>query len=560
MTDTTWSVASHDVVPPVDFALHLGEVPTYLHALLRAEHSEFTEPYTEVRNRISEVIDENSQRARPGAQAPRPDVSPERLRTWKKVFEEFGLLYVEDDQRLRATALGRLVNGMHDDLRKQIEGANDHVIRLGLSVLSRHTLRNPTVSAAYPPETDVHPYRAIWRACRALDDRLHWEELNRVLMGVLREDDVESSISHIQSIRASVGGSYTTSSAVEALGQPCVAEGAETRRRITPWLTKAGFGGVLLSSDDEGFWHLNPTYLPLIDSELAEPPVVPDGAMNSRRTYLEYVASGATTAAHEPGHSERTVFDETVAAARRYGSQKIIALSGLPSTGKSRMARMVADALSENDPYRVAEIQFHENTTYDKFIEGFTPRRDGSGFELLPMTLRVINDRALRDPGRRTYVLLIEELTRANVHSVLGELLTFIEHRDRKFRLLLSQQETQIAKNLVVLATMNPRDKSALSLDQAILRRLHQISIPPSSEVLRELASANLDPTTATRLCDWFDQFLGILPFGHGEFSDAHSPNELRALWRGTLVHFFTDGSGQVRPIFRDVVDTYPWQ
>lgn len=560
MPDSTWSVASHDVVPPMDFELQLGEVPTYLHALLRAEHTEFLPPYTAVRTRIGEVIDENAQRTRPGAQPPRADVSPERLRTWKKVFEEFGLLYVEDDQRLRSTALGRLVNDLHDDLRQQVEGANDHIIRLGLSVLSRHTLRNPTVSADYPADTDIHPYRAIWRACRALDDRLHWEELNRGLMGVLQEGDVEAAIAAIAIARAACAGDYSTPEAVAALGPPAVDDGAQTRRRVTPWLTKAALGGVLMSQNGEGYWLLNPQFIPLIDEALSEPPVVPPGAMASQKTYLDYVAAGAESTPLEPGSSEQDVFDQAVRAARRYGSHKIIALSGLPSTGKSRMARMVADALSDNDPYRVEEIQFHESTTYDKFVEGFVPRRDGSGFELLPMTLRVINDRALRDPGQRTYVLLIEEFTRANVHAVLGELLTFIEHRGRKFRLLLSQKETQIAENLIVIATMNPRDKSALSLDQAMIRRLHQISIPPSSAVLNEIAKANLDATTATRLTEWFDRFVGILPFGHGEFSDARNPSELRELWNGTLIHFFTDGSGQVRPLFREAVDAYPWQ
>ena len=93
------------------------------------------------------------------------------------------------------------------------------------------------------------------------------------------------------------------------------------------------------------------------------------------------------------------------------------------------------------------------------------PRPWGEGFELTPKTFRVINRRALLDRTGARYVLLIEEFTRANVHSVLGELLTYVEHRDRPFRMALSQEDERVAPNLVILATMNPRDKSALLLD-----------------------------------------------------------------------------------------------
>jgi 5-methylcytosine-specific restriction protein B len=235
------------------------------------------------------------------------------------------------------------------------------------------------------------------------------------------------------------------------------------------------------------------------------------------------------------------------------------------------MARMLAAKLTDNDPYRLEEIQFHETTTYNNFVEGFVPRADGSGYQLRDMTLRAINEKALRDPQERTYVLLIEEFTRADVHSVLGELLTYIEHsvlgelltyiehRDRTFRLPLSQNELRIAPNLVVIATMNPRDRSALTLDDAILRRLHQITLEPDPAILRELIKEKLDPEIVEQLMHWYEQYASTLPFGHGEFVNATSADDLRDIWRGTLIYFLRDSVGNIRQQYQEAATSYPW-
>jgi 5-methylcytosine-specific restriction protein B len=90
-------------------------------------------------------------------------------------------------------------------------------------------------------------------------------------------------------------------------------------------------------------------------------------------------------------------------------------------------------------------------------------------------------------------VLLIEELTRANLAAVLGELLTFIEYRDRPFLTIYSRRPCTVAPNLTILATYNPTDRSALELDAALIRRLRIVDCLPSSDQLGEmLASSSL--------------------------------------------------------------------
>src|SRR6185436_12302947 len=101
---------------------------------------------------------------------------------------------------------------------------------------------------------------------------------------------------------------------------------------------------------------------------------------------------------------------------------------------------------------------------------------------------------AQRDVGNR-YCLLVEEFSRANVTAVIGELMTYIEYRDRVFYTPLSERPVRVAPNLTILATMNPRDRSALEIDDALIRRLRIINCPPDTGQLREMLASSLTGT-----------------------------------------------------------------
>lgn len=556
----TWSVAKHDTIPSVELWLNPLETHAYLFAFLASDGEQFLPPYQGVYQNVGKVIDEAAARERIG-QAPRRDVTPQRLRTWKAVFESFGLLAVDaGTNQIRLTPFGRAVKGLYHEVNDRIEGANDHMARLAVGILNKHTLRNPVDGDDYPEDTDIRPYRFIWRALRRLDDKLHSEELNRVMLHVLRTKDEDDAIERIRDARRAAGGIYTDAN-VALLGEPAVDDGDETTRRITPIFTRAGFGGLLIDpkADNAGFRHLVPRYKHLVDEALQDEPVMPADAQVSAESYLRYLTQVEKVDAPAAQPSDEAEIAQVLGAVERHGTRRIICISGIPGTGKSRLAKLVASRITGDDDYRFEEIQFHESTSYDDFMEGFVARPGGDGFELARKTFRTINRRARLDPSGAKYVLLIEEFTRANVHSVLGELITYIEHRERPFHLALSQDEEKVAKNLVVLATMNPRDKSAVVLDHAILRRLHQIRLDPSPDRLRSMLTGKMDAATLDQLVDWFKKYLGVLPFGHAVFAEARTADDLRDLWLGTIRYFLMDVSGQIRETYKVAAEEYPW-
>lgn len=264
------------------------------------------------------------------------------------------------------------------------------------------------------------------------------------------------------------------------------------------------------------------------------------------------------------GPATETKIDEVVKACERYGSSSIVALAGVPGTGKSYVAWIAAQRLAA-DPLLVKEIQFHQSFSYEEFIEGLRISEDGTVIQ--PGVFLEWNARALDDPDHR-YVILIEELTRANLASVLGELLTFVEYRDRPFITTYSRRPTQVAPNLCLLATFNPTDRSAIEIDAALLRRLRVIPCPPSIEQLSEmLQGRGIRPEVISKLqeifreCEKSPDYEYLMPFGHGIFGDVQAEQpDLHDLWEERIRHFLRRPLFEPNPFADAIKRLYPWK
>jgi len=268
--------------------------------------------------------------------------------------------------------------------------------------------------------------------------------------------------------------------------------------------------------------------------------------------------------------------DEVVAACERYGDRSIIVLSGVAGTSKSHVAWLAAERLTGH-PKFVKEIQFHQGYTYEDFIEGMVPSTSG-GFERKSGVFLAWNDQARKDaeaaaaergtPNR--YVLLIEELTRANITAVLGELMTYIEHRDRYFETPVYATRVQVHRNLHIIGTMNPRDRSALEVDEALIRRLRIIEFPPDVTQLREILAGDPPnpPDITDRLAQMFEvlqqkypkEFTVLMPFGHALFKGVRNEVDLYHLWEHQIRHLLHRPLTPEHRLARDITELYPWK
>lgn len=152
-------------------------------------------------------------------------------------------------------------------------------------------------------------------------------------------------------------------------------------------------------------------------------------------------------------------------------------------------------------------IQFHPAYTYEDFVRGITADISDKGqveYKVENKTLAEFAQKAL-DNQSINYVLIIDEINRANLPSVLGELIYALEYRYnpekpnenlvesvyslKKDELsLASDRVLRLPNNLFIIGTMNTADRSVGHIDYAIRRRFAFVDILPDLEPVHPIA------------------------------------------------------------------------
>ncbi|MFZ7095141.1 AAA family ATPase [Luteimonas dalianensis] len=219
--------------------------------------------------------------------------------------------------------------------------------------------------------------------------------------------------------------------------------------------------------------------------------------------------------------------------------------------------------------YRV--VTFHPSYSYEDFVIGLRPVVGDSGaaagFRMVDGVFKQICAEARSNPGKR-YALFIDEINRANIAKVFGELITLIEPGKRArydaAGNLVAGMEVQlpgtgdedgeaelfgVPENLDIYGTMNTADRSIALLDIALRRRFAFEEMPPDYKILQR----QIDGVDLARLLEEINRRLEFLAdrdrlIGHAYFIHVSDLEELRTVFQLQVIpllqeYFFDDWS-----------------
>ncbi|WP_439395171.1 MrcB family domain-containing protein [Bradyrhizobium sp. PMVTL-01] len=181
-----------------------------------------------------------------------------------------------------------------------------------------------------------------------------------------------------------------------------------------------------------------------------------------------------------------TTAEELEILLSRLELSKNIILQGPPGVGKTFFAQLLAQSfLGRISSERIRNVQFHASYAYEDFVQGYRPDGKG-GFERKDGIFLRFCKRAEADLENK-YVFIIDEINRANLSKVFGELLMLIESdkRDESFAVDLAysigdDKRFYVPDNVHIIGLMNTADRSLALVDYALRRRFEFFDLKPA--------------------------------------------------------------------------------
>jgi 5-methylcytosine-specific restriction protein B len=225
-----------------------------------------------------------------------------------------------------------------------------------------------------------------------------------------------------------------------------------------------------------------------------------------------------------------------------------------PAAGRYHRMRHVRWLAVFDAKREVSEI-FDRN-----FMQASLYRLDRGGLRL-DVLQRLINQEVAAGPQH--FVLIIDEINRANMSKVFGELITLIEPDKREgeenaltVKLPYSGDDFAVPPNLYIVGTMNTADRSIALLDTALRRRFEFEELQPDYAVLPAVAGVDLAALLAAlneRVEYLYDRDHAI---GHAYFMQVRTPGDLDAVFRRKVIpllqEYFHEDWSKLRLVLND--------
>lgn len=271
-----------------------------------------------------------------------------------------------------------------------------------------------------------------------------------------------------------------------------------------------------------------------------------------------------------------------------------ILLYGPPGTGKTYVVQEFARRFLSGQAQKTWSdyytlVTFHQSFAYEEFVEGLKPQlhrevtqqsvgETGSTMEyaIVPGIFKRICMQAEGDwqQGADTapkYLLVIDEINRANIAKVFGELITLIEDDKRLgqahelvVHLPYSGQRFGVPPNLYIIGTMNTADRSIALLDLALRRRFTFMEVMPDAALL----TAQVDDVDLAKLLTRLNQRISALldrdhQIGHSYLLNVDDMHSLRFAWYHRIIpllqeYFYHDAERLRMVIGKEFVSIVP--
>lgn len=316
-----------------------------------------------------------------------------------------------------------------------------------------------------------------------------------------------------------------------------------------------------------------------------------NGAIENERHLIINIDKELLVSQHDENHNHKEVDGSCLNVERFPRTSPLHPLNfiiyGAPGTGKTYSTIDYALAIINNQSYadfvtthpdrktnlveykkltedkRIIFTTFHQNYGYEEFIQGLRPDKASPtlAFKTIDGVFKIIADKALNDKDNN-YVIIIDEINRANISKVFGELITLIEEDKRWGEVnqmcatLQSGDVFSVPNNLYIIGTMNSADKSISLIDAALRRRFVFFEELPNSSKIADSDLRQVFEKINEKLVDELD--CTDLLVGHSYFMHKNK-SDLVDIMNNSIIplfyEYFYDNRKKIASVLQTIID-----